>query len=298
MVQPKAAMQPIAVLLARFSHIHLDLVGPLPASAEGFSHLLTVIDRSSCWCEALPLRSTTAEACAAALVAGWVARFGVPAIITSDRGPQFSSAVWAAFTTKLGILHTMATAYHPHSNGMVERLHCPLKEALKARLAAANWPEHLPWVLLGIRAAPREDSGISAAEMVYGPPLCLPGIIVATQEQPPEAYRQQFQAGVSAFTPSRVPQHQQTPTNSQLQQAQFVYIRTPPAAPALSPAYRGPYRVIQPGAKVFRVMIGGREDKVSTDRLKPHLGPPPEPASPPPRGRPPNSVSSSAGSQN
>jgi transposase InsO family protein len=148
--QPKAPVQPITVPLARFSHIHLDLVGPLPASAEGFSHLLTVIDRFSRWCEALPLRSTTAEACAAALVAGWVARFGVPTIITSARGPQFSSAVWAAFTTKLGILHTMATAYHPQSNGMVERLHRRLKEALKVRLAAANWPEHLPRVLLGI----------------------------------------------------------------------------------------------------------------------------------------------------
>jgi hypothetical protein len=88
----------------------------------------------------------------------------------------------------------MATAYHPQSNGMVELLHRCLKEALKARLAAANWPEHLPWVLLGIRAAPRDDSGVSAAEMVYGAPLCLPGVIVAAQERPPEAFRQQFQA--------------------------------------------------------------------------------------------------------
>jgi transposase InsO family protein len=69
-----------------------------------------------------------------------VARFGVPSVITSDRGPQFSSAVWAAFTAKLGILHYMTSAYHPQCNGLVERVHRRIKEALKARLAASDWP--------------------------------------------------------------------------------------------------------------------------------------------------------------
>jgi hypothetical protein len=47
-------------------------------------------------------------------------------------------------------------------------VHRRLKDALKARLAGPDWPLHLPWVLLGLRAAPREDSGVSAAELVYG----------------------------------------------------------------------------------------------------------------------------------
>jgi len=51
---------------------------------------------------------------------------------------------------------------------MVERTHRQLKDALKARLAAAEWPQHLPWVLLGLRAAPQEGGGISSAELVYG----------------------------------------------------------------------------------------------------------------------------------
>jgi hypothetical protein len=62
----------------RFSHLHLDLVGPLPASAGGHTHLLTAIDRSTLWAEAIPLSSTLAESCAAALIGGLVARFGVP----------------------------------------------------------------------------------------------------------------------------------------------------------------------------------------------------------------------------
>jgi transposase InsO family protein len=132
--------------LTRFSHLHIDLVGPLPASREGFSYIFTIIDHSTRWCEAVPLVATAAEDCAAALISGWVARFGVPSHITSDRGPQFSSAVWAAFTAKLGVRHIMTTAYHPQSNGLVERLHHRLKEPLKARLASSDWPDHLPWV--------------------------------------------------------------------------------------------------------------------------------------------------------
>ncbi|MFN9979825.1 MAG: DDE-type integrase/transposase/recombinase, partial [bacterium] len=103
-----------------------------------------------------------------ALVAGWVSRFGVPAVITSDRGTQFTSAVWEALCSRLQIQHITTTAFHPCSNGMVERCHRQLKDALRARSAANDWPDHLPWVLLGLRAAPKEDSAISSAEMVLG----------------------------------------------------------------------------------------------------------------------------------
>ena len=58
--------QHIPVPSRRFSHVHVDLVGPLPAS-EGFTHLFTVIDRTTRWAEAIPLSTTSAPACARAL---------------------------------------------------------------------------------------------------------------------------------------------------------------------------------------------------------------------------------------
>ena len=66
----------------RFSHIHLDLVGPLPRSKEGFNHLLTVVDHSSRWLEAFPLESTSTESIANTFTSGWAASFGVPDHIT------------------------------------------------------------------------------------------------------------------------------------------------------------------------------------------------------------------------
>jgi hypothetical protein len=248
------------------------------------------MDRSTRWCEAAPLKSTTAEDCAAALVSSWVSRFGVPAVITSDRGPQFSSAVWAAFTAKLGILHNMTTAYHPQCNGLVERIHRRIKEALKARLASSDWPSHLPWVLLGLRSCPREVSGLSAAEMVYGSPLTLPGIIIHGQEQPAEFFVEQLQSRLSSFSPIPLPTTPASGGGGQLQAAQYVFVRSPPPAPALSPAYRGPYKVLEKGDKFFKIQLGGTADKISVDRLKPYLGSEPVIAVPPRRGRPANQL--------
>jgi transposase InsO family protein len=90
---------------------------------------------------------------------------------------------------QLGVKHNMTTAFHTQSNGMVERLHRRLKEALKAREATTDWPRHLQWVVLGLRAAPREDSGVSAAELVNGAALSLPGQFIAGREPPPVGSR-------------------------------------------------------------------------------------------------------------
>ena len=70
---------------ARFSQVHIDLVGPLPVSS-GFRYCLTTIDRYTRWPDALPLSDITAKAVAKAFVSNWVARFGCPQQITTDQG--------------------------------------------------------------------------------------------------------------------------------------------------------------------------------------------------------------------
>ena len=87
--QPRAAVQHIPIPTRRFSHVHIDLVGPLPPSSDRFSHIFTMVDRSSRWLEAIPLSSTDTASIAAAFTSSWVAlaRFGVPDHLKSDRGP-------------------------------------------------------------------------------------------------------------------------------------------------------------------------------------------------------------------
>ena len=79
------------------------------------------------------MKNATTTDCLRALLDGWIAKFGLPDVITSDRGSVFTSNLWAALATTLGIqLHTTA-AYNPEANGIVERFHRSLKAALMSR---------------------------------------------------------------------------------------------------------------------------------------------------------------------
>ena len=79
----------------------------------------------------------------------------------------------------MGIHRDMTTAYHPQHNGKLERWHRYLKNSLRSRLLGRqNWVAELPWVLLGLRAAPILDTGVSPALMVTGQLPALPGHLV------------------------------------------------------------------------------------------------------------------------
>ena len=75
----------------------------------------------------------------------------------------------------LGSKRIRTTAYHPSAHGLIERFHCQLKASLKAERQPALSVDALPLVLLGICTALKEDIRGSAAELVYGTTLHLPG---------------------------------------------------------------------------------------------------------------------------
>jgi hypothetical protein len=226
-----------------------------------------------------------------------VARFGVPETVTSYRGAQFSSVSWASFCKRLGVRHIMTTAYHPQANGLVERAHRQLKEALKARGASTDWPAHLPWALLGLHAVPKEISGVSSAEAVYGQPLVLPGEVSVQMESPPLAFKVELASPQPPVTcqPHTYAEVVTGTLRPGLQTASFVYVKRGGPGSPLAPAYAGPYCVLRPGPKFFILEVGGQPETVSVDRLKPHTGSTsPDVAEPPWRGRPPRRPPSSS----
>jgi hypothetical protein len=65
---------------------------------------------------------------------------------------------------------------------MVERTHHQIEYSLRSRLVGVDWPLHLPEVSCGLRAAPKEDSVVSSAELVFGASLTLLGEILISPE--------------------------------------------------------------------------------------------------------------------
>src|SRR5215469_12032538 len=257
----------------RFSQIHCDLVGPLPSS-EGFTYLLTCIDRYTRWVEAIPLSNITAKTVAKAFLYHWIARFGVPLSVTTDQGRQFQSGTWNGLMTLLGSERFSSTSYHPISQGIIERFHRQLKASLMAHPLPDRWMESLPLVLLGIRSSVKEDLQCSSAELVYGSTLRLPGefFVPPSESFVPDvsSYLSRIHACSSTWKPtSPRPAKFHAFVPKDLSSCSHVFIRHDAYRTPLQPKYDGPFLVLARKEKYFSVRIRNRTENISVDRLKP-----------------------------
>ena len=256
--------------------MHVDLVGPFPTD-QGFSHILTAIDRTTQWPEAVPLRDSRADTVAKAFINTWIARFGVPEVVTSDRGAQFTSELWNKSLLRLGIMANTTTAYHPQSNGVVERFHRTSKNALRFMATGSKWVNAQPWVLLGLRNAPRDDTKTSTAETLFGTALRVPRMCFPASTSPEGSVQEQLQlarTNVRAFTPAVLndKKFKHSPfMPKQLREARFVFVRNNNLAKAPLPSqYSGPFPVVSRNWKesTFVLQFPRGKDVVSLSRLK------------------------------
>ena len=258
---------------SRFATIHCDIVGPLTRS-NGFTYLLTVIDRFTRHFEAIPLTHISAKNCADNFMLHWVSRFGCPKIIVADRGTQFTSSLWHDMARFLGakIIHT--TSFHPQSNGMCERLHRSLKVALRAQNAPSNWFSNLGVSLLGLRSAVKQDLGVSTGELTIGSPLRVPGQFFSADDDitPPSRteYRNNLMSYVNNLTAvaPRICHNKKAFLDKALQTCTHVFVRDDQQRPPLAQTYCGPFPVLQKCDKYFVLDFGTKSNTVSIDRLK------------------------------
>lgn len=267
----KSKVEKISMPSARFTHVHMDIVGPLPSS-NGFLYLLTIVDRFTRWPEAYPMRDMTAKTIAEIFVREFIPRFGVPKKVTTDQGRQFEGKLMEELFHLLGAKRIRTTAYHPQANGMVERFHRTLKASLRASGNSANWSRELPFTLLGLRTSFNEDLQASPAEMVYGQTLCVPGEL--STESPSNVEPSEFARDLSNRMKSIRPTDPR-PASCKvhvprtLEHCEKVFVRVDRVRVGFEEPYEGPFLVIRRLRKSFIVDRSGTHANISIDRLKP-----------------------------
>ncbi len=155
-----APLKPVPVLNEPFEKLVIDCVGPLPK---------TMMCYATRFPEAVPLRFFKSPNIVKALVK-FCTTFGLPKVIQSDQGTNFTSRKFRKAMNELNITHIVSSAYHPQSQAVIERFHQTLKTKIRTYCVQhqKDWDEQLPLLLFAIRNTVQESLGFSPAELVFG----------------------------------------------------------------------------------------------------------------------------------
>ena len=165
-------LQSTSIAENKWSEVSVDFVTDLPVTRSKKDSILTVVDKATRMVHLIPCRKSTTAAEAAKLHWDNVVKLhGVPSVIYSDRGTQFTSQFWRTLWGLTGTQLRYSTAYHPQTQGVVERMNAVIGQMLRCTLheeRAGNWDLLLPTVEMTINSLPNSSTGYSPFFLNYG----------------------------------------------------------------------------------------------------------------------------------
>ena len=169
-----APLTPIPVA-GPFDRIGADII-QFPRSDLGNQYAVVFMDYLTKWPEVYPTPDQTAATVANLLVREIVSRHGVPSELLSDRGRAFLSSLLQEVQLLLGYKKVNTTAYHPQTDGLVERFNRTLTAMLAKTVerGGRDWDQRLPFVLFAYRASQQQSTLESPFFLLYGRDPRLP----------------------------------------------------------------------------------------------------------------------------
>lgn len=280
-----------------FQRVSIDLIGPLPTSEAGNKYIAVVVDHFTKWVIADSLEDKSAVVVADFLLRHVYLRYGIPEAVLSDNGTEFVNELQSWICSQLDINHVKATAYHPQSNGQVERINSILIEGISkftSDRTHRNWDQYLAAVVFANNTSVSGTTGYTPYFLLHGCEArtwidhVLPAVSPKQLEQPYQRYAESLMGVLSAARDNAVRNIHRTqaaynlPGTVQrtLQREPFnvgeeVLVYTPVArintTRKLAKGWRGPYRIVKKVSDlVYRVKIGTTIKPYHISRLKPY----------------------------
>ena len=158
-----------------FDRMGVDVI-QFPTSHSGNKYAVVFMDYLTKWPEVFPVANQSALTIATLLVEKIVSRHGVPTQLLSDRGQAFMSHLINELCQYLGVKKINTTAYHPQTDGLVERFNRTLTGMLSKKVenSGKDWDAQLPYVLFAYRVSMQESTKESPFYLLYGRDPRLP----------------------------------------------------------------------------------------------------------------------------
>ena len=168
---PKAPLVNPPIIGKPFTRVAVDIVGPItPPSARKHQYILTLVDMTSRYPKAVPLKRIDTISVAEALLSMF-SDHGYPAEILSDRGTQFTSDMMKEVHRLLSIRAIRTSPYHAQCNGLCEKYNGTLKKMLRRMVQEqpTEWDRFIEPLLFAYREVPISSlGGFSPFEVLLG----------------------------------------------------------------------------------------------------------------------------------
>ena len=159
-----------------FDRIGIDIVGPLPTTERGNKYIVVATDYLTKWPETRALTNAKAASVVPFFYEDIICRHGCPKVLLTDRGTHFVNEMLDSLCNQLGVKHKLSSAYHPQTNGLVERFNRTLCETL-AKFSNENkddWDLYIPSALFAYRTMRHNTTRHEPFYLAYGHEVTLP----------------------------------------------------------------------------------------------------------------------------
>jgi transposase InsO family protein len=254
-----------------WNRINIDLIGPWTVKTPKGNHelrALTIIDPATGWFEMKEIGRPNAHNTAAALDDAWLSRYPRPQIVGYDGGSEFKG-VFAETIKNYGLTEKVGTAYNPQSNGIIERVHQVIADALRTfELEKRELDKKDPWTpflqaaCFAVRSTYHTTLGATPAQLVFGRDMMLPIKFKANWTAIQQRRLQEVQRNNKSENMKRIPHNYEV--------GDRVSKTRPGIQPKLSSKRDGPYDVIAVYDNgTIRIRCGPTEELINIRRVTP-----------------------------